>query len=92
MRWQALFIAASAATMLISSTAAYAGCEELRLACEHKDALGEQGGGNCRTYRANCLRSQPRVTCSQLRHWCLHKAEYGVQGAGYCATYRANCR
>ena len=29
-------------------------CEELRLACENKDRLGEQGEGNCRRYRQTC--------------------------------------
>src|SRR5215207_6634942 len=29
-------------------------CEELRLACENKDRLGEQGEGNCRRYRQMC--------------------------------------
>jgi hypothetical protein len=29
-------------------------CRELRLACLHKDELGEQGLGNCRRYRQVC--------------------------------------
>ena len=29
-------------------------CEQLRRACENKDALGEQGEGNCRRYRETC--------------------------------------
>ena len=29
-------------------------CRELRLACLHKEELGEQGMGNCRTYRELC--------------------------------------
>src|SRR3954447_26916566 len=29
-------------------------CEELRLACENKDRLGEQGAGNCQRYRETC--------------------------------------
>ena len=29
-------------------------CEELRLACLHKDELGEEGEGNCRRYRETC--------------------------------------
>lgn len=29
-------------------------CRELRLACEHKDRLGERGEGNCRRYREEC--------------------------------------
>jgi hypothetical protein len=30
-------------------------CKELRLACIHKEELGEQGRGNCRRYREVCL-------------------------------------
>ncbi len=34
---------------------AYRGeCRELRLACVHKEELGEQGRGNCRRYREVC--------------------------------------
>ena len=29
-------------------------CGELRAACLNKDRLGEQGEGNCRTYRRTC--------------------------------------
>jgi hypothetical protein len=29
-------------------------CEELRLACLHKEELGEEGQGNCRRYRETC--------------------------------------
>ena len=29
-------------------------CEQLRRACENKDALGERGEGNCRRYRETC--------------------------------------
>ena len=29
-------------------------CEELRLACENRDRLGERGEGNCRRYREFC--------------------------------------
>jgi hypothetical protein len=29
-------------------------CRELRLACLHKDELGEQGQGNCQRYREIC--------------------------------------
>ena len=31
-------------------------CEELRLACLHKEELGEEGEGNCRRYRETCRR------------------------------------
>ena len=29
-------------------------CEELRLACLHKEELEEEGEGNCRRYRETC--------------------------------------
>ena len=29
-------------------------CEQLRRACENREALGEQGEGNCRRYRQRC--------------------------------------
>lgn len=29
-------------------------CDSLRRACLYKDRLGEQGQGNCRTYREQC--------------------------------------
>ena len=29
-------------------------CEELRLACLHKEELGEEGEGNCRRFRETC--------------------------------------
>jgi hypothetical protein len=31
-------------------------CRELRLACLHKEELGEQGQGNCERYRSICGR------------------------------------
>lgn len=31
-------------------------CRELRAACMHKEELGEEGLGNCRTYREECRR------------------------------------
>jgi hypothetical protein len=31
-----------------------ADCHELRLACLHKEDLGEQGRGNCQRYREMC--------------------------------------
>ena len=32
-------------------------CKELRLACVHKEELGEQGHGNCRRYRESLPRA-----------------------------------
>jgi len=29
-------------------------CEQLRRACENKEALGEQGEGNCQHFRLRC--------------------------------------
>jgi hypothetical protein len=75
--------------VLPSSAFAESGrCEELRLACEHKDQLGERGGGDCRTYRAVCFRD----LCRDLRYRCLHKETLGGEGQGYCERYRDNCR
>ena len=85
-----MLMIAVAASVAGHSTIASAGyCEELRLACEHKDSLGETGGGNCKAYRETCQR---RVSCSSLRYYCLHKEEYALGGQGYCETYRASCR
>src|SRR3954470_20587399 len=67
-------------------------CEQLRLACENKDRLGERGEGNCRTYRATCLRSSGRDLCPDLRAACLKKDRLGEQGEGNCRRYRQTCR
>ena len=67
-------------------------CEELRLACENKDSLGEQGGGNCRRYRETCQRRSRRDICGELRQACLNKDQLGEQGAGNCRRYRQTCR
>jgi hypothetical protein len=95
MRTYAFVIAAMAAAFIVLPGSAFAQsgrCEELRLACEHKGALGEQGAGNCKEYRATCQR-QPSLAqiCRQLRHECLHKDEMGLQGAGTCERYRETC-
>ena len=67
-------------------------CQELRLACENKDRLGEVGEGNCRRYRKACLRPARQVDCRELRRACLNKEELGEQGAGNCRRYRQLCR
>jgi hypothetical protein len=67
-------------------------CEQLRLACENKDALGERGEGNCRRYRETCQRPARRDVCAELRQACLYKNELGEQGAGNCRRYRETCR
>ena len=68
-------------------------CEELRLACENKDRLGEQGEGNCRRYRQMCGQRQSRQqVCEQLRAACLNKDQLGEQGEGNCRRYRQTCR
>jgi hypothetical protein len=64
-------------------------CRELRMACEHKDELGERGQGNCRRYREEC---GGRSHCERLRHACLHKHETGREGEGLCRRYRQECR
>src|SRR4051794_36576424 len=68
-------------------------CEELRLACENKDRLGERGEGNCRRYRETCQRAAPRRDmCGELRAACLNKDRLGEQGEGNCRRYRQTCR
>jgi hypothetical protein len=71
-------------------------CEELRRACENKEALGEQGEGNCRRYRAECGRraAQPsrQQVCAELRQACMNKDALGEQGEGNCRRYRQTCR
>ena len=67
-------------------------CEELRLACENKDRLGEQGEGNCRRYRQMCQRQSRREVCEELRAACLNKDRLGEQGEGNCRRYRQTCR
>ena len=67
-------------------------CEELRRACENKNALGEQGEGNCRRYRETCQRPVRRDVCGELRQACLNKDRLGEQGEGNCRRYRETCR
>jgi hypothetical protein len=68
-------------------------CEELRLACENKDRLGERGEGNCRRYRQACAPRQSRQDlCQELRSACLNKERLGEQGEGNCRRYRETCR
>jgi hypothetical protein len=67
-------------------------CEELRLACENKNRLGEQGEGNCRRYRETCQRPVRRDVCGELRQACLNKDRLGEQGEGNCRRYRETCR
>jgi hypothetical protein len=91
MRVSAFVLAAATALLIVLPASAFAQsgrCEELRLACEHKDQLGERGGGDCREYRHMCQRQ----TCAQLRYACLHKDTMGGEGQGYCERYRETCR
>jgi hypothetical protein len=67
-------------------------CEELRLACENKDRLGEQGEGNCRRYRQMGQRQFRQQVCEELRVACLNKDQLGEQGEGNCRRYRTTCR
>ena len=85
------FVVAAASTLMLPTfaSAKSANCQELLLACEHRDALGEQGLGNCQKYRASCER---RPTCGQLRYYCLHKDAYNAEGQGVCQPYRRTCR
>src|SRR3712207_5956504 len=66
-------------------------CEELRLACENRDRLGERGEGNCRRYREACLRPV-EYDCRELRRACLYREELGERGSGNCRRYRELCR
>jgi hypothetical protein len=91
MRLNAFRIAAAMAMLIVLPASAYAQsgrCEELRLACEHKDQLGEKGAGDCRTYRQACSWQ----VCRQLRYQCLHKDQLGGEGQGFCERYRETCR
>lgn len=67
-------------------------CDQLRRACENKDALGERGEGNCRRYRETCQRPVRRDACAELRQACLNKDELGERGEGNCRRYRETCR
>ena len=67
-------------------------CEQLRRACENKDALGERGEGNCRRYRETCQRPVRRDVCAELRQACLNKDALGERGEGNCRRYRETCR
>ena len=67
-------------------------CEQLRLACENKDRLGERGEGNCRRYRETCQGPIARNMCDELRAACLNKDKLGEQGEGNCRRYRETCR
>jgi hypothetical protein len=98
MRAYGLAIAIAAVCLTVPVSAGAAGrCEELRLACEHKDALSELGVGNCKKYRA-CLaavtsrRVWHRQSCSDMRRACLHKDALGELGVGNCKKYREMCR
>jgi hypothetical protein len=90
MRKYSFVIAAALAIFVVGPSSAFAEsgrCEELRLACEHKDQLGERGGGDCRTYRAVCYHEM----CRELRYRCIHKDTLGGEGQGFCEKYRDEC-
>src|SRR5437763_15753430 len=63
-------------------------CEQLRLACENKERLGEQGEGNCRRYRETCGRPLRRARGEGLRAASLKKEKLGEQGGGTGRTRR----
>jgi len=70
-------------------------CEELRLACENRDRLGERGEGNCRRYRQQCqvqARPSRQQVCAELRAACVNKEQLGEGGEGNCRRYRQTCR
>jgi hypothetical protein len=47
-------------------------CRELRLACMHKDELGENGMGNCRRYHDLCASGARGY---EHRHWHEYEEE-----------------
>jgi hypothetical protein len=70
-------------------------CEQLRLACENKNRLGEAGEGNCRRYRQTCqvqARPSRQQVCQELRQACMNKDQLGEGGEGNCRRYRQTCR
>jgi hypothetical protein len=92
----ALLAIAAAAVLLVPVTASAqrgnAVCEELRLACQNRDRLGEQGEGNCRRYRQTCQQPSRQQVCEELRRACMHRDQLGEQGEGNCRRYRESCR
>jgi hypothetical protein len=77
---------------------AYQYCERLRIACERRDQLGEQGEGNCHRYREACKNPQQTPTyrdqyCARLRAACSNKDWRGEdEDEGNCTRYRRECR
>jgi hypothetical protein len=67
----------------------YSYCERLRIRCQYKYELGEQGEGNCRRYREEC--GGRGNYCERLRYRCRHKYELGLEGEGACRRFRAEC-
>src|SRR2546423_11359736 len=55
-------------------------CEQLRLACENKDRLGEQGEGNFRRYRETCGRPARRDSGEGFRAGCPNTDRVTEQG------------
>ncbi len=87
--------AAAGLFLLVAPTAGYAqSCQALRWACEHKEQVGLQGAGMCRSYRERCggYGGGHADRCAKLRWACEHKDELGLQGAGTCSRYREACR
>jgi hypothetical protein len=85
-------LALAASIILVPLTAKAQNCEELRLACERKQELGEVGEGNCRRFREQCGERRQVVNCADLRAACLHKEQLGEVGEGNCRRYRELCR
>src|SRR5258708_40107902 len=66
--------------------------EQLRRACENKDALGERGEGKCRTYREARQRPVRRDEQGELKQAYLNTEQLGGQGVGHCARDVLTCR
>ena len=71
-------------------------CEQLRRACENKDALGERGEGNCRRYRETCQRPVRRDVCAELRQACSTRTSWANEAkeiaAGIARLVEGACK
>ena len=65
-------------------------CEDLRRACLDREAIGEQGQGNCRRYRGQCGVSPDY--CARLLRDCMRKDASGPNAGRSCRHYRLECQ
>jgi hypothetical protein len=64
-------------------------CEDLRLVCLDRDALGRRGQRNCSRYRHLC--GVNRDYCARLLGACMQKDARGPEGKQNCRCYRLEC-